>query len=61
MAFPLKRRTVFENFPLEVIKETFNSLKKQLIDNQSFFEASKILNSLLTDVLQFSVKKEKAP
>lgn len=50
---------VFEGFPAEITANSFNAIKEQLNGKKSFFELSKICNSLLTDILEFSLKNQK--
>lgn len=50
---------VFDNFPLDIVENTFEKMKNQIISSPSFFTLSKICNDFLTDVLEFSIKKEK--
>ncbi len=52
-----KGKNVFENFPESVVIKTFERIKEQLNGERSYFELSKISNSLLTDILDFSLKK----
>lgn len=52
---------VLENFPREIIEKAFIDLQKGVIENKSYFEGSKVINSLLTDALEFSLKRKTEP
>ena len=52
---------LLERFPEDTVKQVFYGLKTELIANKSYFESSKILNSFLIDMLEFSLNKEQEP
>ena len=52
---------VLENFPLEIIEKAYSDLKKEYEENNPYFKASKIIHSLLTDILEYSLAREQEP